>query len=586
MHSIVRYAAALVLILSACSGSIGGPPRDDVDGGGNDFHDDAGEGGAGGEGGEGGAGGDAGAGGSGGLGGSGGDGGAVIDDPCLTTVGESVSESPLRRLTNTELRNTLEVLFGPSLVFTTTLVPDEHGEGFDNQARLQSVPTARADAYNRLAEELAPRVDTLKHGCTAAMTEATCSMAFIRAFGAKAHRRPLLPTELLRYKLLYDYGKASDTHRRGIELVVTSMLQAPQFLYRLESGLGGVSGAAVKLTSYEMASRLSYFLWESMPDDALFDAAKNNLLQDAASIRAQATRMLADARAQRVVSRFFAQWFHLSGVDALTKDPFYAGFDAVKPYLTEETTRFASSVFWSSASRPSGLLSSDYVMVNGPLAAWYGIPGVTGADFRQVALTPGTQRAGVLTQASVLSLLATDKSTNPVQRGMFVRSRLLCLGLPAAPPFVPPAPPDRLGLSARERFAEHESNKSCATCHALMDPQGLGMEDFDAAGRHRTVEPTLDGGTRVVDASGALHAARDATGTFNGAVALSKLLAPTRVLSDCVGTQFFDFSMGRLADAQDACSAFKVKDAVSKQGMRQALVELVSTDAFMLRRKP
>ncbi|HVR62479.1 MAG TPA: DUF1592 domain-containing protein, partial [Polyangia bacterium] len=455
-------------------------------------------------------------------------GGRSADDVLASCGAPSPGRAPLRRLSNAEYRNTISDLFAsvPSVLSlvstaTQTFPPEPQSLGFRNSADYLSVPSLAAQAFLDAADQFsqaaaqAPGFVT----CASGVKDATCASAFIASFGQKAYRRPLTADDTARYTALYQKAIAGGyDFQTGIEWIVFAMLQSPQFLYRFELG-GTAAGSAVKPSPYEIASRLSYLYWQSMPDAALFDAAASGQLGTTAQIETQARRLLADPRAARLLE-YFDQWLDLDAVQEMTRDAtVFANLDPQLPsLLLQETNAFVADVLHAPGGSFEQLLTAPYTFANAALAKHYGLGGPAGAGFEKVA-APG--RSGVLTQGM---MLAHDKPTRTsiVRRGLKIRTDVLCQTVPAPPPNVD-TDLGKLGanLTQRQRLEQHRQNSACASCHNLMDPIGVVFEGFDAVGRPRTVDET---GQPVVLAS-ELDGTADANGPVADPVALGQRLA-------------------------------------------------------------
>jgi hypothetical protein len=319
-----------------------------------------------------------------------------------------------------------------------------------------------------------------------------------------------------------------------------------------------------------------------MPDAELFDAAGRGELATKAGVRLQAKRLLADPRTRLTLARFFDELLELDQLDDLEKDPsVYPGFEpAIRTAFHGETLTFLDSILWDGDGRLSTLLTAPYTFVNGKLAAFYGMAPVDGTTFRRADVDPA-RLGGLLTQGAFLATRAKFDQTSPVQRGKFVRERLFCTTLAPPPPDIavraPALAPD---LTTRERFAQHSQNPYCAGCHRLMDPIGLGFENFDGVGRWRDMEAF-----QPVDGSGELTGT-DVDGTFSGARALEQRLAGSALVEACAAGQWFRFAHGRADTSDDACSLDQLgRDFHASSGdLRVLLVSITQTDAFRYRR--
>jgi hypothetical protein len=415
-------------------------------------------------------------------------------------------------------------------------------------------------------------------GCEpATLGEDTCVREFLPVFGRKAYRRPLDQGEVDRLVAFYTTSKQSYDFASAVRLTVQAILEMPAFIYRVEAA--GVQPIS-RPSGYEIATRLSYFFWGSMPDQALFDAASSGKLDTADGIREQAQRLLTSPRAQQSVATFFGQWLDLDRVGKVEKDAvlFPKFTKDVRVLLRRETELFTSDVVFGSTDGMKALLLGNYTFMNKDLATYYGRTGPTGASFEKVVLDPARQ-AGVLTQAGILAASAKVDQTSPVTRGLFVRERLLCNPPPPPPANVnaiPPAPDP--ALSTRERFARHRSSAACSGCHSLMDPIGFGFEHFDGEGLWRDTE-----NGKPIDATGEITQTSDIDGPFDGAVDLATKLRTSADVEACVVKQWFRFGFGRSETDVDQCTLEALNNVFRSGDFKQLLVALTQTDAFLYR---
>jgi len=496
--------------------------------------------------------------------------------------------APLRRMSNAEYRNTMADLLGDSpatqsLVATATRsFPSEtESLGFRNNADYLGVSTLVAQGYVDAAEQFLDSIASNQSflSCTpTAGAEMDCARTFIANFGKRAFRRPLAADELTQYAAIFQKSLSAYDFQSAVRATAFAFLQSPKFLYRVEFG-AAPSGATTRPSPYEMANRLSYLFWQSMPDQELFDAAESNQLATPAQIEAQARRMLKSSKASRLLE-YFEQWL---GTDALpttfSRDAtLYPNLNAnLVPLLQQETRAFVTSVL----ARPEGnlgdLFTAPYTFANADLAKHYGLTGPAGADFVKVD-APG--RAGVLTQGM---MLARDKATRTsiVRRGLKVRLDVLCQLVPAPPPDVNLTldATNTAKLTQRQRLEEHRVSPSCSGCHDLMDPVGVVFEGFDAVGRPRTVDEQ----GAAVDTTSTITRTKDADGSVSSPAQLGAMLANSDEVRACYVTKSFRFFYGRDTDPADACSLAQL--ATSFKGtaysLSELLVALTRTDAFL-----
>ncbi len=496
-------------------------------------------------------------------------------------------EAPIRRLSNAEYRNTVADLLGkPALAqqVTAKFVSETESLGFRNNARFLQINSVVAQQYMDAAEEVAKtlRTDRSLWPCTPASgSERECATRFIRDFGRKAYRRPLSGEEVARYEGLYDKADQQYSFDAAIEWIAFTMLQSPHFLNRVEFGAPPAAGKPyARPGPYEMASRLSYLLWQSMPDDALFQAAEQGQLSTDAQVADQARRMLQDPKAKRVY-QFFEEWLDLDELPAMQRDSdTFAGYSNATPaLLAQEAKSFIEHVMWNEGGDLKQLFTAPYSFVNADLARHYGVSGVTGADFKQVAL-PG--RAGLLSLGGVLAVHDKPTRTSIVLRGLRVRTDILCQTIGAPPAdIVLDLPEVSAGVPQRQSLEEHRANPECAACHDRIDPIGIVFESFDALGRLRTQDELGN----PIDTRGEITHTRDANGSVANAIELSARLADSQEVRQCLTQQTFRFFYGRGERTADACSLKQLDAAFEKSNysIQDLLVALTQTDAFLYR---
>jgi hypothetical protein len=334
-----------------------------------------------------------------------------------------------------------------------------------------------------------------------ASDEDACAEKIISTLARRAFRRPITKEDLEQPMEYYRGSRAKDGFEAGIEAALSSILVSPHFLFHVEEDPGGTPPkTAYHVPNVQLASRLSFFIWSSIPDDELLDLASRGELSKPRILAKQVKRMLADPRARSLATNFADQWLYLRNLDSLTPDArLFPDFDEnLRKAMREETVLFFESIMDEDRS-VLGLLESDYTFLNERLAKHYGITGIQGSHFRKVALKPESKRGGLLRQASILSVTSYATRTSPVIRGHWILGNLLGCPPPPPPANVPALKEKTISasLSVRERLAEHRANPACASCHNIMDPVGFALENFDAVGRWRDLE---DG--KPVDAAG------------------------------------------------------------------------------------
>jgi hypothetical protein len=530
---------------------------------------------------------------TGGSGGSGGSGGMLPPlgpDPMATGACKVVNPgpSPLRRLSKAEYASTVVELFGDQAAATVNFIREARVNGFDNNSQSRTVSNLLAQEYFETAEKLSTaavgKLSDLVACDPAGQGEPACLDKFLDGFGKRVWRRPLEQSERDSLKQVFTQGRTA-TFADGLQAVLQVMLLSPQFMYRLERGVA-VSGANyLRLDPYEVASRLSYLLWGSMPDAMLFAAADAGKLSTREEVKAQAQRMLNDPRAARMVTTFAGEWLRLDEIPDIEKqaEPYPAFKPELKDAFRGEVEAFFNQVLWKGDGKLDTLLTAPYTFVNEPLAAYYGIKGVTGQAFQQVQLDP-KQRVGFLTQGGLMSVLGVNDGglNSLVYRGLFVRERLLCQPVPDPPPDAQSMnPPVTPATTARESSLARQAIALCGSCHGLMDKIGLGFENFDGIGLYRTTDKS-----KPVDASGELTST-DVDGPFDGAVGLAQKLASSKDAHACLATQWFRYGYGREDTPQDSCALDSLKKVALDSGgnFKELLLALTQTDTFLLRSK-
>lgn len=500
--------------------------------------------------------------------------------------------SPIRRLTRFEYDNTVRDLLGDTSHPARSFPAEEEAFGFSNNAVVLGVTPVLAEQYLVAAESLSkkavanlPALFDCNVGTLGKGSEAGCAERFVAEIGQKAFRRPLDAGETADYLAIYTDARANaGSYEDGLRAVLSAFLQSPSFLYRVETGdPASAQNGRLGLTQYETASRLSYLLWGSMPDDELFTAAAAGRLGTDAEIEAQARRMVKDPKTETMVLEFHEEWLALAKLDVVSKTAAtYPEWSSdVQKDLGTETQLFLKEAFFRDGTIDA-LLTAPYTFVNARLANLYGLPAPAADGFVKVSLDP-SQRLGLLTQGSLMSIYAKSNQGSPIHRGKFVRERLLCDQIAPPPPDVMAKAPEVMpGVSERERFSQHTVDARCAHCHQLMDPIGFGFGHYDGIGRYRAQD-----GSKPVDATGEIVLGDDANGKFDGVPQLAKRLASSKRVRDCVVTQWFRFGYGRVETPADQCTIERLKTKLegAKGDMRELLVQLALTDAFKYRRQ-
>jgi Protein of unknown function (DUF1592)/Protein of unknown function (DUF1588)/Protein of unknown function (DUF1595)/Protein of unknown function (DUF1587)/Protein of unknown function (DUF1585) len=493
----------------------------------------------------------------------------------------------LRRLTGPQYTNTIRDLLGADVAVPGGFDPDTVLSGFASVgASLTTLSAGATEKFEAAALNLAeqmvndPARRTRLVGCTpAGPADDACARSFVTGFGRRAWRRPLTDEEANRYvALARDAGTALGDFWKGLGYVLSGLLQSPHFLYRVEIGRPVAGAGHRAFDDWELASRLSFFLWNSTPDDALLDAAQaGRLTRGDGGLRAEAVRLIESPRARPATRTFFHELLRLDGADDLEQSP--ANFPQVTatlgPSMREETLRFLEEIVLSPAGDFRQALDLDATYVNAELARLYGLPAPAGGNFQRASLPADGLRRGLLGQAAFLALNAHETTTSPTRRGKFVRESVLCHEIPAPPPDVdaslPPEPPGN-ARTMRERLAAHDA-PTCNACHRQMDPIGLAYENFDAIGKFRQT----DGG-RPIDVSGELDGAR-----FQDPRELGALLRKHPDVETCLVRGVYRFALGQIETAdQDVLIKHIGANLPAEQRWRALLVGLVDSQAFRL----
>ncbi|MFN0064260.1 MAG: DUF1592 domain-containing protein [Myxococcaceae bacterium] len=505
----------------------------------------------------------------------------------FVTLGADPGPAPLRRLTNKEFDNTVADLLGGAASHSdafpgaTTSV-----EGYDNFASGLGVSATHAESLLHAAEAIATRAVSDLQGllrCDIGQEgESACVRLFIAQFGERAFRRPLTEAESRRFSTFWASARESRPFSDSVRLTLEAFLLSPAFLYRVEHGSPGGAGTLVPLTSWEMASRLSYFLIGSMPDEELFRAARADELTDPAHVEAQARRLLDTARARDVIRQFSDQWLELRGITTMQRSAaLFEGYDdALRPLFKEEANRLVDSIVWDTVGDMRTLFSADYTFLNERLAMFYGVPGVTGGTFVRVHLD-SSQRKGLLTLAGVLAAHGKPNETLPARRGRFIRSKLFCTPVSDPPPGAIETAPQRTpGMTVRDFFTQVQREPTCAACHSALDGVGFGLESYNAVGQWRDTDHG-----RPVDATGVLLGT-DVDGPYTGGAELADRIAESRQVTDCIVRQAFRFANGRMETDADQQSLAKLNDHFESAGFnsRELLIALTQSEAFLLKR--
>ncbi len=491
----------------------------------------------------------------------------------------------LPRLTADQYRNSLESILGPSLP-AVALEPDTNPYLFFNiGASTTTLSELGTQQYEEAADAITQQIfgDAERRlalvGCEPEAPGDACVEGFLEDFGRRAYRRPLLPDELSRWTQV-SVDLALPDAWEGLRLAVAGMLQSPHFLYRVELGEPDPEDpSTLRYTSFEMASRLSFLLWNTSPDNELLDAAASGEFLDEQTLLAHAERMLDDPRANAAVQEFFAQYFDLGRLDGVTRDldayPMYA--DTLPESMRTEVQLLVDDFVFRRDADIRGIYGTRNTFVNDELAMLYGIeaPGASPISFVPVELPEDGPRVGLLTLGAFLTMNAHETEPSPTLRGKYLRERVLCQEVQPPPDDVDTNIPESEGeaQTLRERLEQHAENTVCAGCHSFIDPPGFLFENFDSIGAFRTVDI---GGHPI-----------DSTGEFDGtpldnATQLGPLLAQNDRVGQCVVTQLFRHAQGRLELEQEEDILTDLDERFAEDGYRfkRLLTTLVAHEGF------
>ena len=467
----------------------------------------------------------------------------------------------VQRLNKAEYNNTVRDLTGLDLRLADAFPSDDVGNGFDNIGAVLSIPPILLEKYLNAAETIAQRAyddeearkRIFPHQAESESKRVETARRNVSEFASRAWRRPLTGDEKERLFGVMRFAWERDHDKADIfKTVITTILASPHFLFRIEKDPSTQDDDGIrKLDGHELASRLSYFLWSSMPDERLFDLAKSGELAKQDVLTAQVKRMLADAKSRALVDNFAGQWLQLRDLSRLMPDPEkFPEFDGkLRSAMRRETEMFFETMIREDRSVLE-FLNADFTYVNERLARHYGIPEVTGDEFQRVSLGQG--RRGVLTHASILFLTSNPTRTSPVKRGKWILDNML-----AEPPPPPPADVPELEEGAetlgtlREQMEQHRANESCAVCHRTMDALGFGLENFDAVGAWRDKD-----GKDTIDASGELPSGQG----FDGAADLMRILVDEKKgqFCRCLTEKLLVYGLGRGLGSYDRLSLIHI----------------------------
>lgn len=487
----------------------------------------------------------------------------------------------LRRLTQAQYANAVHDLFGEDVIVPPQLEPDVNLEGyFSIGAALTSISPRGVEQYEEAAFAIAEQITGdgfLDFACTPdEASDPDCAREILDGYARRAWSRPVTADES---DVLADLATSAattlDDFHLGLQYGFAAILQSPNFLYRDELGEPADDGGH-RYTGYEMASRLSFLFWNTLPDEELLTAAENGDLLTDEGLALQAERLLASPRSKDGLRAFLTEMFELHELDALSKDPtvFVHMSDEVGPSAREETLLGFEHLVFTEDDDLRNILTTQRTFLNRKLAAIYNVPAPTREGFGETVLPADDLRRGLLGQASILGLHSHPINNSPTLRGKFIRTVLLCHTIPPPPADVDTSIPEPSGEAPtlRDRVQEHLANPACAGCHEITDPVGLALENFDAIGRYRTQDNGHD-----IDTSGDLDGV-----TYDGFTGLANTLYEHTDFTDCFSRQMFRYATGhkRVLGERDALDVLSEDFTASTYSVQQLMLDLTWNPVF------
>lgn len=509
----------------------------------------------------------------------------ALDNLDASRLARDPGRKVIHRLNRLEYNNTIHDLLGVDTSPADKFPADGGGGGgFDNNADTLFVPPILMEKYLAAADEILEQANlkkifTFQPGLL--RSESSAARKNFELFLPRAFRRPATREDIDPLLALFDRSRQTGaTYDDSLKLALKAVLVSPNFLFRIE--MEQSAPEPYPLNDYELATRLSYFLWSSMPDEKLFKLAGEKRLRQPKIFEAQVRRMLQDAKAQSLAENFIGQWLGVRRLGTTVQpDPnrFPGYTPALRKAMQMEPSEFFLSLLREDASLLK-LLDADYTFANEDLAIHYGIPGVVGSKMRRVSLNDAN-RGGVLAMAGVLTLTSYPLRTSPVLRGRWVLDEILGTPPPPPPPLVPSLPPDdkpKEGLTLRQQLEKHRTKAECAACHQRMDPLGFGLENFDAIGRWRTKI-----GDDPIDANGVLTTGEK----FQGPAELKKiLLTKKETFIRNVTERMLAYALGRGLEFRDRPAVKQIMAALAQRDYQSStlILEIAKSYPFQYKR--
>jgi hypothetical protein len=522
-------------------------------------------------------------------GGSGGSNPIVEPPPAGACATASLAHARVWRLSHAQYRNTLADVFGYHGTATADLPADSRLDGFSTRADRLGFSPLLMEHYFRVSDDVAADVSRRSSeflGCAiTALGQGACLADFLRGTGRRAWRRALTADEVAGLASLYATAAAADGPETGFKSVVSALILSPSFFFRSELGAGGTPGSLTQLTDYEIASALSYALWDAPPDAALMDLAGQGQLHDPAVLAAQVERLFSDKRSPEVLNGFLRQWLKIDDLGGQDKSPMlYPGYTRdVGADLLEESRLLLDGIVFASDGDKSlaTLLTAPYGYVNARTGKL-----IYGLDSKATALTKGdldrTRRRGILTSGAFLAAHAGSDATKVVDRGSFFREEILCAEVPAPPrDFKFEDPNITEDMTAREKLLAHAKNPACKSCHELFDGIGFALENYDAIGAFRVMEKG-----KVIDPSGTTPLELSGDVTFANFVELVDKVTKLPEPYACFSQQYLSYATGLGTSQLDSCQREGLAKSFAASGYRvDALVRAVLTSSAFTTRQ-
>jgi hypothetical protein len=401
--------------------------------------------------------------------------------------------------------------------------------------------------------------------------EQACGPVLVDGLGPRAFRRPLSAEARAALLALFEAGRTAGGFATGVEWLVTGLLQSPDFLYQLAPKTTGAVGSVAPLDAHALASRLSFFLWNSPPDEALLAAAGAGQLRTTAGLAEQVKRLLGDPRAARMRADYYTSWLRLDRLSQAARDG--GTFTAVSALLGPSLLAEIEHLYQTTPT-VDALFGDATLYVDATLAKAYGLT-ATGTALKPV-MAPPEQRRGILTHPALLAVLARADASDPIARGVFIEEEVLCQTLPDPLPNIPDLPPLRSGLSTRQRLEQHRADPACAGCHQIIDPMGLALENYDSIGRWRTTDQDVP-----VDSSVEISQDVDLKGKYANGMELLARVPGSAAVRSCLAERWFEYAVSREADPADRCELAALDARFRKSGdLADLLVAITQTGTF------